>query len=181
MAAERIYGDVSSEGDTRSRRIWRLRTDGASCRTRPRIRNVACRVGASGCALHSGGRIVVRGMMISGGSSVCGGSAGHSTLRRMARVASSATFACKEVRIIGKKETKKGMLRYSDGAAWAISTNDAKEGLDRRVSRPEPRLLDASCALAEASGLGYLSYKKRTNARSNASCPSFQSWRMTER
>jgi hypothetical protein len=75
-----------------------------------------CRVDASGCALHSGGRIVVRGMMISGDNSAWGDGPVHNTFRRTARVASRATFDCKEVRMSGKKETRNGKVgRYSDG------------------------------------------------------------------
>ena len=146
MAAVRICGDASSEGDTRSRRIWRRRTDGASWSTWPKMRNVIWRVDASGCALHIKGRTVVRGMMISGDSSVCGGAV-HSTFRRIARVASNATPDCRDVRITGKIVTKSGKVWHSDAGTWAISTNDAKEGLDRRVSRSQPRLLSASCNL----------------------------------
>jgi len=111
MAAVRIYGEASSEGDTRSRRIWSRRTDGVSWSTWPRIQNVICRVDASGCALHNKGRTVVRGMITSGDSSVCGGDGVmQSTLRRIARVASSATLFCREVMTTGKREAKSGKV-----------------------------------------------------------------------
>ena len=138
-----------------------------------------CRVGASGCALHREGRIVVRGMMISGDSSACGSGAVHNTFRRIARVASRATFDFKDVKINGKKETKNGKVRYSDDGAWAMSTNDAKEGLDESTSRSRPRLIDVSCcSLSLRFDLPVI---KRTNARSIASSPSFQPWRETGR
>jgi hypothetical protein len=88
--------------------------DGASWSTWPRIRNIICRVTASGCALHTKGRTVVRGMMISGDSSVCRGGVAHSTFRSMARVASSATLDCREARIAGKTESKSGKVWYSN-------------------------------------------------------------------
>jgi hypothetical protein len=86
-------------------------------------------------------------MMISGDNSSRGGGAAHSTFRRIARVASSATLDCREVRIAGKTAAKSGKVWYSDAGTWAISINDAKEGLDWKVSRPQPRLLNASCGL----------------------------------
>jgi hypothetical protein len=111
MAAVRIYGEASSEGDTRSHRIWSRRTDGVSWSTWPRIRNVIWRIEASGCALHNKGRTVVRGMMISGDISACGGDgAVQTTLRRIARVASSATSFCREAMTTGKREAKRGKV-----------------------------------------------------------------------
>jgi len=149
IAAMRIYGDPSSEGEIRSRRIWSRRTDGVRCRTQPRIRKTICRVDASGCALHNDGRIVVKGMIRSGDSSAWESGAIHNTFRRTARVESSATFDCKQVRIVGKRETKTGMIRCSDAGACAISTKDAKEGFDWNVLRSQPRLLDAPCDPSE--------------------------------
>jgi hypothetical protein len=50
-------------------------------------------------------------MMISGDSSACGGDGTmQSTLRRIARVASSATLFCREVMITGKREVKSGKV-----------------------------------------------------------------------
>jgi hypothetical protein len=69
-----------------------------------------CRIEESGCALHNEGRIVVRGMIISGDSSVWGGDEAHNTFMRMARVASSATFEFREARRTGKMETKSGRV-----------------------------------------------------------------------
>jgi hypothetical protein len=77
------------------------------------MRNVICRVEASGCALHVKGRTVVRGMMILDDSSACRGAV-HNTFRRIARVASNAMSDCREVRITGKIVAKSGKVWYSD-------------------------------------------------------------------